>query len=459
MTGLLPFTASKGKASGQRMAMTLHGSSRASPSMSDPITLLQSYYRWRGCQPDTAPPGSGPNADRVTACWDAEYGWLVVTLTHAGHTGHIIVTGWEDGVHCLTDLGGKPEILPGQLDPGLPVLDPRVAWAQPWRALIPEDVRLILARFTSGRWALLHWASHSQTALELLRNQPTLLWLLLLTAERKGWPAPHVEKCLELKRRQILELCGLPATAAAVRLLSKLRFAHYGRDALGWLRYGLGEAERLRHARAISLAQLRFTRAFPALVQSPLVHSAPAEAGYFETLAQYCVDTGQLGRRLGRATPSVAIQRCRTLDELRRLHVRWVEQLNRVQEPAARPSRALNWVWPPNRLLAPFQQKLRWWLAWLSRYRAPPVPGTAAIRPITSYRQLLEEGRSQRHCVVGYHDRLLAPETITSTVSWRRSGVPWDSSWNPVGRRASINSRANVTNGWARRPSTRSDIG
>lgn len=397
--------------------------------MSNPLALLQAYYQWRRRQPGPAPTGS-PATEGRAAHWDAERGWLIVELRQAGRSGTVIVTGWADGIQCLTDWAGQPEILSGHHDPGLPLLDPRVVWAAPWRESIPADVRQLLARCGDGRWALLYWASHSRAALELLRSAPTLLWLLLLTAEQQRWPGPQIAANLRGKRRAILGACGLPATAAALNLLSKLRFERLDQDTLGWIHFALGDAERahhLRHARTIRVAQLRFMQAFPALVSSPLVQAAPAAPGYFEALARTCADTAQLGQRLGREHPAAAIERCKTLAELRRLHDRWVDRLNRTQRLGARATQRPGWIWSPGPLVAQLQQTLQRWARFPHRYPAPPLPGTPAICPITTYRQLLQEGQTQRHCVAVYHDRIraghyyvyqvLAPERYTLGLS------------------------------------------
>jgi hypothetical protein len=132
--------------------------------------------------------------------------------------------------------------MPAHLDPGLPVLDPCVDWANPWRMSLPADVRQILERFACGRWALLHWASHSREALHLLRSEPTLLWILLMTAQRDDWPDEKVGECLRWKRRVILGACGLHPAEATLKLLGKFQTPHFGQQSFAWLVFWLGSA-------------------------------------------------------------------------------------------------------------------------------------------------------------------------------------------------------------------------
>lgn len=337
--------------------------------------------------------------------WDAAAKLLIVRITQAGATGHIFLYSWDQGIRWATDWSGALELMPGARDPGLPVLSPGVAWAEAWRDRIPADVQRILTRFATGRWGMLHWASRSLGALELLRNAPKLLWLLLLTAEREEWPEQRIEQCLGRKRREILGACGLDPSASAVRLLSKMHFDSYGATAYAWLRHCLGDAESVRQFcayPAIHCRQLGFLRLYPDYATTRLVQQAPDDAAYFHELTSLLRDTRQLAAQLrDDASVLARIHQCPSWGALQRLHDRLVKRLHRAPGlPSVLGDDAVAMCGthleresaiPPDHDFGP-----------------PPIPGNAAILPISSFAALAQEGLKQQHCVVTYHERIQA---------------------------------------------------
>ena len=309
--------------------------------------------------------------------------------------------------------------MPVHADPGLPLLECGADWGKPWRETIPSDVWQTLFSFERVRWALLYWASHDPAAVDLLRSEPRLLWLLLMTGERDGWSEDTIARCLRLKRRFILERCGLQPSEAALNLLGKCHLGPYGEEALGDLRSLLRDAgyiRALRHVQSLGPATLRFMLQFPRLMRARWVQAAPDEPGFFIELKHLVADIHQLGSQLNRKNVGGQMLRCRTIAELRQMHDRWVDQLNRERRRGAsttpsrpRPRNLAEWLWwPYSRLVMWAGETVKQGSRWLIRYPAPPIPGSAAIRPITTYRGLLAEGRSQRHCVAIYHERVLA---------------------------------------------------
>lgn len=164
------------------------------------------------------------------AAWYAGTHLLVVHIAYEGRLGRLFLQGWNHCIRWATDWTGQPDIMPCAMDPGLPVLEETVSWAKPWRESIPLDVRLILQPFVTERWALLHWSSRSPAALELLRSAPTLLWLLLVTAELADWSEAQILQLLGRKRRAILADCGLYPATATLKLLAKFHAPAYGRQ-------------------------------------------------------------------------------------------------------------------------------------------------------------------------------------------------------------------------------------
>lgn len=352
----------------------------------------------------------------MRAEWLAEQDLLVIELFDAGLTRHIFVSGWRRGCRWVVAAQGQLQVMPVHADPGLPLLDADVDWARLWRETIPSDVRSTLAPFVLGRWALLYWASHYSAALDLLRSEPKLLWLLLMTGEREGWSEHKIACHLRLKRRTLLKLCGLQGTEAALKLLGNCRLSSYGREALGDVRAILVDAETihsLRHVPSLGPATLRFILKFPVLRGARWVREAPHQPDYFPELNKLLGDIHLLGQQLNKEHVEEQIFRCGALAELRRLHDRWVDQLNRQRRRASpsvspHPRGLTAWVYRSyGRLSNAIMHTIRHGSRCLSRYPAPPCAGTRAIRPIKSYRALFREGRTQRHCVAAYHQRIL----------------------------------------------------
>ena len=355
------------------------------------LTLLTAARAWL-CTRATAAQDLVTEASPVRAEWLAEAGLLVVELFDAGHIRRLFLSGWNQGCRWVTEADGQLQVMPVNADPGLPLLEFGADWAKPWRETIPSDVRYTLFAYDRGRWALLYWASHYPAALDLLRSETRLLWLLLMTGEREGWSEDTIARCLRLKRRFLLEHCGLQPSEAALNLLGKCHLAPYGEEALGDLRSLLMDAETirgLRHVQSSSLASLHFMLEFPGLIRARWVQAAPDESGYFFELKHLVAEIHQLGAQLNR--------------ERRR------GASTTQSRPRPCPPNLQCWQWwPHSRFLTWIKQKVKEWPRWLSRYPAPPIPGSASIRPISTYRGLLAEGRSQRHCVAIYHERVLA---------------------------------------------------
>ena len=387
-------------------------------SVDEQLGLVQAAQLWLRTR-TAAPFESVTEASPVRAEWLAESGLLVIELFDAGQIRRVFLSGWGRGCRWVIESNGQLQVMPAYLDPGLPLFDVIVNWAKPWRETIPSDVRDILAQFVLGRWALLYWASRYPAALDLLRSEPKLLWLLLMTGEREGWSEGTIARCLRIKRRAILRVCGLQSSEAALNRLAKCELSPYGGESLGRLRSLLASAETLhalRHAKSICGATLRFMQQFPALMHARWVQDSPAEPGYFAELNQLVADIRQMGQQLHRDDVEDQMLRCRNCAELRRLHDRWVDQLSRESGRAmystttpARPRHPREWLpWLTHALRNRIGQTLEFWSHCFSRYPAPPLAGTATIRPIRTYRALLEEGRTQRHCVAAYHERIMA---------------------------------------------------
>jgi len=341
--------------------------------------FLAAVRSWR-------PSGSGETGIAPPSpCWDAESGLLVAGVAHPEGACRIFLSGWERGIYWASDWRGRLEVMPSHLDPELPLLCMECGWAIPWLGRIPADVLETLARFRSEQWALLCWCSREPAALDLLRSAPLLLWLLLTVARQNEWPEPKIEDCLRDKRRDILAACGFHPAQSTLRLLGKLVFPGYGRQAFGlaspWLRDpGLGAS--LRHYRAVSEAQLLFLRNHPEQAALPMVREAASEgAGYFQDLERVLADVRRMREDLAGGPEAADPLRGPRPQDLLGEHERLVRRLNALET-------------------VPDGDE--------GHYPAPPIPGTDTIVPVPNHGELALEGHMQAHCVRSYHRQIKA---------------------------------------------------
>jgi hypothetical protein len=94
-------------------------------------------------------------------------------------------------------------------------------------------------------------------------------------------------------------------------------------------------------------------------------------------------DTHRLGVQLGIAEVDSILADCATWRQLNILHDRWTERLGRID---AAHKAAIHGNWLPE----------------------PPFPGTENILPITTFYDLLMEGKTMHHCVGSYVDAIRA---------------------------------------------------
>ncbi len=357
--------------------------------------------------------------------WDDDRRTLSVGFEEYGQPFRLVFTSWEDGIRWARVAAGESERMPLDLDPGLPLLDPTVTWAHPWQDCIPHAVRRMLEPFTTERWALLAWASRSQAALDLLLSAPMLLWLLLVTASRQGWSESHIEACLIARRRDILAACGLHPAPSTLKRLARLEGPHFDRHTYAWIVDWLGDAHRVRalaHYPTLHQTHRRLLHAFPDFAATVIVRHAPDSLDDLTEFKHWVTDSLRMARQLGREGETIkALGACRDLAALQRVHDRLTAYMNAASVRSAMGCEGAE---------AATLFAMNTALAWVDSgdiedvaYGSPPVPGTDAIIPIRSRRELADEGREQQHCVLSYHTeirsgrywvyRVLQPERCT----------------------------------------------
>jgi len=279
---------------------------------------------------------------------------------------------------------------------------------QKWYQSIPEDVREQLKRYPDMEFTLLYHVSHYQTAYELFLSSPTLLGLLLSYAKAVNWTEDYVVQLLKGKRTDILAACELPGTKSAVKMLGNLDFEKYCIEQFCKIQEGLGlpEYAKLNHHKFVGFDLFSELIRFPYLIGTPLM----LDFCRFSWIGSYEMelrDIQLVAMRLDQeASVKARIKKCNNRQEVKNLHDRLVEALNKKEIKGL-----------PN-----------------NNFLAPPLEGTETIIPITGSQDLAREGQEQHHCVRGYEGmikdgnyyvyKILLPERATLGLRLHKNGPP-----------------------------------
>jgi hypothetical protein len=282
--------------------------------------------------------------------------------------------------------------------------------ARSFLALFPPEVLDLVGRFEERQWHVLQLLARCPGADDLVRSNPALAfaiasnWVFHKPAVKQ--PLRAARRLLRIRRRDAAAWLGFPGTESAARTLARVEAAAVSLKLAFDLRRALldPQADRLlRHLqrpvrgalRLIVSPELRpyFT---PALLEE--IAAAPGWSGSLRAwglLRDGIEMSAQLHRRVPRFSSTERLER-------------WHDDLMEDMNADARA-------------------------AYLElRFPLPPIPGTDAIEPLVTPRDLLEEGRQMRHCVASYARRVAqgesyvyrmrAPERATLEVTPTRHG-------------------------------------
>lgn len=290
--------------------------------------------------------------------------------------------------------------------------------------LIPKEIRLELARYSSRRWHLLAMFARCPGAMDLSRSNPALLYAL---ASNWVFHKPAVTQPVRAARRLVLnkqriiqEWLGFPATEPARRILSKLAPCDIDIKLLIYLRETLRDPDYLkmlshlpRFPPAVAmLATDRRTRHYvtPRLlreaVENPTSHPDFGPHCLFPDIYRLVWDIDQMARMFNLEI------RGRKIYSLRQA---WVMHERLVYRSGNR--RPL------------FNDGLP------ERFGKPPFKGTEHIIPLTTPEALFQEGDVQKNCIFShswfvcngneYIYRVLNPVRATLSVIFKNG------SWEP----------------------------
>jgi len=328
---------------------------------------------------------------------DSENGLTIDLTEEVGSEQVLQLTSWSAGVVCTCKTEDGTHTLGFNEDLGIPLwMILNTASAEPWAKEIPKHILDAFLKYEQyanySAYSIMTIASHSKYLTELLVDSPLIIWMITRTAIQQNWTPEQVIQLSTDKRKNILQQLGFEATNATFKNLSKLNIKYFDErlylelNNIDWKTINPA----LNHLDTIDFKLVRFLNQNPDYVKWSLITSY--DGWNWSTFEHYFMDTERLLLRIhqirqhhinlrepNNVDPSEQIKQCRSLNELIELHDRLSEELNDFEDAQA--------------------QKII--------FPEPPFKGTDDIQPIRNLSELKLEGKSQKHCILSYQDRIL----------------------------------------------------
>ncbi|NOQ94697.1 MAG: hypothetical protein GQ547_08715, partial [Methylophaga sp.] len=256
-----------------------------------------------------------------------------------------------------------------------------------WYQSIPERIRQSISKYRHIDFAILYLTSHYHYAYELYQSHPKLFWFVLCEAKQQQWSEEKLVAVISMPRKDMMGQCSLPATKAAVRLLTKFDFERYDITALSLIKkvFELKSYQKINHHSVINLKLAKLMVRHPALIRPTFLHKLK-EDEWNSHISNTLNDIFRMAEQLEVRNIIDAICGCNSNCELITVH----DQLVRLQ----------------NQRMAVHAYKQKFDIA----FPSPPISGAENIIPIENGLVLIQEGVEQKHCEASYHDDILSGE-------------------------------------------------
>ncbi|MBT8080187.1 MAG: PcfJ domain-containing protein [Gammaproteobacteria bacterium] len=311
---------------------------------------------------------------------------------------------------------------------------------------IPLEVRERVGRYRFGQVPMLQCISSFPEAGDLCRSNPALFWLMVASTFDSERSVQDLQGICRLRQVEILREINGRASKATVRLMHKI---HVDEGTLGEARNilrALFVPDIVRvaaHQARVPVRYLALLANYPDLAEPAAANvvarilgsEAGQGMGTAVDLAVQLIDIKRMARALNIPRPERTIAGLKSLEDVARLHDRWVDNLNaaprtpeeehneivdvferarRERELPAflrqvddrrpqrnRGQRDLDEIAEALLRRRAIIEQSREDLAALE-FPAPPFPDSPHIRAITSAEELIREGRVQDNCVATY---------------------------------------------------------
>lgn len=268
--------------------------------------------------------------------------------------------------------------------PGMPL---GVFFDSSEQSIVPKSILALCDALPFLHFEIIQASLVSKEARELAESAPILFVLLVNFCRKNAINKPEFQTLVTQKRREVLKYCGLPSSGTFLKLLTQMHFRAIDRISFTQVIDSLSEQsvqESLRHVKQPCFNHLYFLAKYQGTFWPNLLAIIHDEMSYRELqhLVQLAQDTSQM-------TNIQVLQPIKTRVELQRLHDELVRQINEIN----------NSLQGRVELAQSHQERY-------GSYPTPPIPGNEHIEPLTSWLELIEEGKIMRHCVASYHSHV-----------------------------------------------------
>ncbi|NNE92469.1 MAG: hypothetical protein HKN23_12545 [Verrucomicrobiales bacterium] len=264
-----------------------------------------------------------------------------------------------------------------------------------FRFSLPKPIAAALEPFRSHQWLLLLLLRYDESAVDLVKQNPALAFLL---AQKMNGDAGLIRslECGSMRQRDLLKSLDLPSSPSAVKLFRKIKPGAINGE--NW-------------ESIVATVRTELDRPKPRLVHLPVInsgvleilnHPQAADAASQNLLEEVANDKSEnyrarivhlISNTLRMSAEMNPHHRLGLFQSIRRLR----EIHDRITEDYHRRVQRLKYV-------SNFDS---------SRFKNPPVEGISGkIEPITSPEGLVDEGESQGNCVASYVSRVEQGDTF-----------------------------------------------
>lgn len=250
---------------------------------------------------------------------------------------------------------------------------------------IPAQALAIADAATNIKFQILQAMLISDASMELALSNPLLFALLVNQAHQQKLDRATFAALVLEKRSKILDYLELPQSKSVLRLLSRTHFNNANSTDFNSVLSVLNDQQllaKLRHVKQLSLNHLLFVQQFrglfwPGVLEIISPESSNAFAIY---VGRMVVDCCALGANLD------SLRTITTEAALNALHDRLIETRNQARN------------------LLTEQQRLESY----GEFPAPPLAGNEKVVPLSSWEELMHEGKEMRHCISAHGHRINA---------------------------------------------------
>lgn len=312
-----------------------------------------------------------------------------------GYPCVVYVNDWNQGLDCWTVSGDERERHDFSIcqDPVLDfAINSHSIKAKNWRASIPRDIRDVLEKkFYRWRLPLIRLCKACPEAIDLLKNNPILLWVVWSKAQKEELTLLEIQRVLRLKQKDILERAGFVASNSAVSIMKRIYFEDFEENGAKTINLIFSNKEiidGLRHVKNPDLFVLEQLVNWPWVAGKPILRCFEKREDTHESanLISLIHDCVRICDALGYEVAE-EIGYCSNVVQLVRKHDRLAEE---DRERRVRIEQ--------RRLLDKDGKRA------IEKFPEPPFPGNDSIMPLCSIAALLKEGEIMKHCIATYLD-------------------------------------------------------